>query len=62
MWLTEHWTHDESTSFSNGKLIKRVEPSKKDSTKQAMEDMKMAKMYSTIYKDLDCREVLKSKL
>ena len=33
-----------------------------DKPKQAMQDMEMAKMYSTIYKDLDCREVLKSKL
>ena len=30
-----------------------------DNTKGAEQDMKNAKMYSTIYKDLDCREVLK---
>tara|TARA_R110002012_G_scaffold208366_1_gene378433 strand:- start:491 stop:769 length:279 start_codon:yes stop_codon:yes gene_type:complete len=29
---------------------------------QAQQDLKFAKEYSTIYKDLDCREVLKSKL
>tara|TARA_R110000824_G_scaffold294223_1_gene482553 strand:- start:136 stop:411 length:276 start_codon:yes stop_codon:yes gene_type:complete len=34
----------------------------KDNNKQARQDLNFAKEYSTIYKDLDCREVLKSKL